>query len=309
MTETLSVAYRDHDRTPLLYVIKDQAARFEGLELDIRHVPGGEDYRSGFLNGHVDLVCEHLRLLFPARLKGHPIRCIAATQIESVDRFVAASPIRSADDIRGKRIAVRENESSQLTLKYWLKSLGVAATVTVDVYPDKDIGRWEQWRKVASGEADIALCSPLYLKAPLTAGLHLASVPPLAVIGPLFFATREPVIRKKEDAIRRFMRALYRAIHVFRNDRPQTLAIMAKEPAQLMRMPDATAIEAQYEIFRDSTAERPIPQPEAILNTFHMVQEAYDVAALNPLTLWDLRYVIELDEQKFMESLAAAHGR
>ena len=106
MTETLSVAYRDHDRTPLLYVIKDQAARFEGLELDIRHVPGGEDYRSGFLNGHVDLVCEHLRLLFPARLKGHPIRCIAATQIESVDRFVAASPIRSADDIRGKRIAV-----------------------------------------------------------------------------------------------------------------------------------------------------------------------------------------------------------
>jgi len=148
----------------------------------------------------------------------------------------------------------------------------------------------------------------LYLKAPLQAGLYIAGVPALAVIGPLFFATREPVIREKEDAVRRFMRALYRGIHVFRNDRQQTLAIMAKEPAQLMRMPDAKAVEAQYEIFRDSTAERPIPLLESILNTFHMVQEAYDVAALNPLTLWDLRYVIELEEQKFMESLAAAKG-
>jgi hypothetical protein len=81
---------------------------------------------------------------------------------------------------------------------------------------------------------------------------------------------------------------------------------MAKGPAQLMGLMDEKAIEEQYEIFRDSTAERPIPLPESIMNTFHMVQEAYDVAALNPLTLWDLRYAIELEEQKFMESLAAA---
>jgi ABC-type nitrate/sulfonate/bicarbonate transport system substrate-binding protein len=309
MTEMLRIAYRDHDRTPLLYVIKDQAARFEDLKLDILHVPGGDDYRSGFLSGKFELICEHLRFLFPARLKGHPVRCLAATQIEAVDRFVAMPAIRTVADMKGKRVAVRENESSQITLKYWLRSLGLADQVEIGIHSDKEIGRWEQWRKVVKGDADIALCSPLYLQAPLQAGLEVVNVPPLPVIGPLFFATREPVIRQQEEAIRRFMRALYRAMEVFRNDRQQTIAIMAQGPAQLMGLADVDAIERQYEVLRNSTAERPIPLPEAIQNTFHMVGEAYDVAALNPLTLWDLRYVIELEEKQFMDGLVQGRAR
>jgi ABC-type nitrate/sulfonate/bicarbonate transport system substrate-binding protein len=308
MTDVLRLAYRDHDRTPLLYLIKDQAARHEGLDLDIRHVPGGSDYRSGFLKGDCDLICEHLRFLFPARLEGHPVRCIATAAIHGVDRFVAARPIASVEDLKGKSAAVRDNESSRLTLKYWLKSLGLADHVRVAVYPDKEIGRWEQWRKVASGEADIALCSPLYLKAPLEAGLHLVEIPPLPVIGPLFFATRGPVIEAKNDALKRFMRALYRALYVFHNDPAQTIAVMGRGPAELMGLRNEDAIRLQYQVLKAGMAERPIPLLEAIQNTFQMVQEAYDVAALNPLILWDLRYVMELEDQRFMEGLAAAKG-
>jgi ABC-type nitrate/sulfonate/bicarbonate transport system substrate-binding protein len=303
MADTLRLAYRDHDRTPLLYVIRDQAARFENLDLELSHVPGGKEYRSGFLGGDCDLICEHLRFLFPARLAGQPVRCIAATELQAVDRLVSAQPIATAAELAGKRIAARDQESSRLTLKYWLRSLGVADSVTVDMYADAEIGRWEQWRAIVDGKADVALCSPLYLKAPLAAGLHVADLPPLPVIGPLFFATREPVIRQKEEAIRSFMRALYRAVHAFRHDPDYTLSVMAREPATLLGIGDPAALRAQYDVLKDRMAEKPIPRAECILNTFHMVQEAYDVAALNPLELWDLRYLIELEEQKFMASL------
>jgi hypothetical protein len=39
-----------------------------------------------------------------------------------------------------------------------------------------------------------------------------------------------------------------------------------------------------------------------------MVQEVFDVVALNPMAMWDLRYVIELEEQRFMESLNSMVG-
>ena len=50
-------------------------------------------------------------------------------------------------------------------------------------------------------------------------------------------------------------------------------------------------------------AEKPIPQPECIINTFGMVQAAYNVAAPQPIAMWDLQYVIELEEERFMEQL------
>lgn len=306
MADTLRLAYRDHDRTPLLYVIRDQAARFENLAVDILHVPGGKDYRDGFLGGAFELICEHLRFLFPSRLEGHPVRCLAATELHAVDRFVSAEPVRTAERFRGKTVAVRDQESSLLTLKYWLKSLGVADHVKTEVYADKDTGRWEQWRKIVSGDADIALCSPLYLEAPLAAGLHLVEVPPLPVVGPLFFATRASVIHDNEDAVRKFVRAVYRGMYAFHNDPDYTISIMAGGPAGLMGLKDAAAVRAQYGIFRDKMAVKPVPRPECILNTYHMVREAFDVAALNPLELWDLHYVIELEEQGFMASLSSA---
>lgn len=185
----------------------------------------------------------------------------------------------------------------------------MADHVNVRIYPDAETGRWEQWRRVASGDADFALCSPLYLEAPLAAGLHLVEVPPLAIVGPLFFATRGPVIRDNEDAVRRFVRAVYRGVHAFRNDPDYTIGIMEGGPAGLMGLEGATAIRTQYRVLRGKMAETPIPRPECILNTFQMVQEVFDVAALNPLELWDLRYAIELEEQNFMESLSTAPGR
>ena len=74
----MQIAYRDVDRTPLLYLLKEAASKHEGLEIEFVQVQGGAEYERRFLAGDFDLICEHLRFLFPARLAGHPVRCLAA---------------------------------------------------------------------------------------------------------------------------------------------------------------------------------------------------------------------------------------
>lgn len=303
MRNILRLSYRDHDRTPLLFVIKELAARFEDLDIDLRHVPDAEEYRSRFLKGDSDLICEHLRFLFPSRLEGYPVRCLAATELQAVECLVSARPIRTAEELAGKTIAVRDQESARLTLKYWLRTLGVDGRAKVEIYSDGTTGRWEQWREITKGKVDVALCSPLYMQAAIAAGLHVAELPPLAVIGPLFFATQAPVIHHKEEALRAFMRALYRGIRAFLHDPEYSIGIFERGPAQLMGVAGRAAIEAKYEALRMTVADKPIPRPECILNTFDMLRETLNIASLNPLEMWDLRYVIELEEQRFMESL------
>ena len=49
---------------------------------------------------------------------------------------------------------------------------------------------------------------------------------------------------------------------------------------------------------------KPYPPPEAIANTYEIATLEYDGAkGLNPLTLWDLHWVKELDDEGFIDDL------
>ena len=309
MADRIQVVYRDVDRTPLLYVIREMAAEHERLEVVVERVAGAKEYEEGFLRGEFDLSCEHLRFLFPARLEGHPVRCLAACQNRSASKLVAAAGVRGVADLPGKTIAVRATPATRISTIYWLKRLGLEGRVETMFVEDDHMGRWQQWRKVVSGEAHAAVVSPLYLDPAIDAGLHVLDAPPLPEIGPLFFAALGPFIARHDDALRRFMPALYRAVHTFRRDPEATLAVISGEPARLMGLKGEPALRRQYEHLRADLDERPVPRLDALATTFAMLSEGYpELPDMNPLTLWDLRYVIELEEQRFMEGLGDRAG-
>jgi ABC-type nitrate/sulfonate/bicarbonate transport system substrate-binding protein len=308
--DRVSVAYRDHDRTPLLYVIREMAALHESLDVEFLHVPDGSAYERGFLGGDFDLICEHLRFLFPARLAGHPVRCLASCQNWSPDRLLARAGITSVNELRGSTVAIRATESSRLTALHWLRHLGLDGSIRTIIVDDREIGRWQQWRKVADGEADAVICSPLYEDAALASGLHALDVNPLPEIGSLFFAALGPFVARYDGVLRRFMRALYRAVFAFHHDPQTVLKIMAGAPARLLGLHDPISIERRYETLRAALDERPIPRLEALQTTFAMLNEAYaPLAGMNPLSLWDLRYMLELEEEQFMDGLVRAAVR
>jgi ABC-type nitrate/sulfonate/bicarbonate transport system substrate-binding protein len=301
----MQIAYRDVDRTPLLYLIKEAAVRYEDLEIELIQVQSGAVYERRFLAGELDLICEHLRFLFPARLAGHPVRCLAACQNHSSDRLLARREIATLDDLRGRTVAIRATESSRISSIYWLRQLGLADQVQTLIVDDAEVGRWQQWRMVAAGEADAVICSPLYQIPAVAAGLHVLEVPPLPEIGSLFFAELGPFIDGHQDSLRRFMRALYRALQIVHHRRDEALAEMAGEPARLMGLSGMVEIETRFDEIRDGLDERPIPRLAAVATTSAMLNEGYAALRdLEPMTLWDLRFVLELEEQRFMEQLS-----
>jgi ABC-type nitrate/sulfonate/bicarbonate transport system substrate-binding protein len=305
----MQIAYRDADRTPLLYLLRDTAQRHEDLEIELIQVKSGAEYESRFLAGELEIICEHLRFLFPARLAGHPVRCLAACQNHSSDVLLARDGIPSLFDLRGRTIAIRGTESSRISSEYWLRHLDLADHVQTLIVDDAQIGRWQQWRMVTAGDADAVICSPLYQAAAITAGLHVLDAPPLPEIGSLFFAALAPFVESHHDSLRRLMRALYRALFVIHHDRDAALDVMAREPARLMGLSATTDIELRLDEIRAGLDERPIPRLAALTTTFAMLNESYaSLANLEPMLLWDLRYVQELEEQRFAEQLAGEAG-
>jgi ABC-type nitrate/sulfonate/bicarbonate transport system substrate-binding protein len=300
----MQIAYRDADRTPLLYLLKEAARRHEDLEVELIQVQSGAEYERRFLEGDLEIICEHLRFLFPARLAGHPVRCFGACQNHSSDRLLARDVIATLADLRGRTIAIRATESSRISGTYWLQHLGLVDQVQTLIVDDAEIGRWQQWRKVVSGEADAVICSPLYQDVAIAAGLHAIDVPPLPEIGSLFFAALAPFVESHCESLRRLMRALYRALYTIHYDRDAALAAMAQEPARLMGLSDVAEIELRLDEIRDGLDERPIPRLAALTTTSAMLNETYaSLADLEPMLLWDLRFVQEQEEQRFMEEL------
>ena len=66
----------------------------------------------------------------------------------------------------------------------------------------------------------------------------------------------------------------------FRRDPETTRAVISGEPARLMGLKG-----------------EPAPRLDALATSFAMLSEGYaELPDMNPLTLWDLRYVLELEE-------------
>src|SRR5439155_27271873 len=62
--DTVRLAYRDNDRTPVIYCIKEMAARHYDLNVEIMRVHDNDAYEQGVFDGSFDMFCEHLGYLF-----------------------------------------------------------------------------------------------------------------------------------------------------------------------------------------------------------------------------------------------------
>lgn len=302
--DRIRLVYRDVDRTPLLYLLAEAAERHEQLAVEILQVADGHAYEDGFLRGDFEFICEHLRFLFPARLAGHPVRCLAACQNHSNEQLLARPGIESVEELAGGVIVLRATESSRLSALRWLRFLGLEGRVEARVIDDSEHGRWRQWQAVATGRADAVICSPLYAPPALASGLARLSAPSMPEIGSLFLAALGPFVDSHPSAIRKTMRALYRALYAVHHDAAAVLRVMAGEPAKLMGLQTDEEIRLHYEALRESVDQRPLPRIEAIGATAAMLQESdAPLAGLNPLALWDLHFALELEEQRFAERL------
>jgi hypothetical protein len=295
----LKLLYRDVDRTPYLYTLR-HCARHYGLELElIRAGLGAAPWAERLESEDVDVIAENYWGLQNNRARGAPFIAFASVSNAMPERLLGDASMRSIDDLRGKKLAVRATGPQALFPTMWLRDRGLDKDVTQVVYSERDTGRWGHWQKVADGECQACFVTDLYLDPPLEAGLHQIphELTPF-VGGNVTYTTAEGIIARKQSDLQNLMNATFDATHTFKTDPATVLKIMREETVDLLKehfdVTNDAWLEKTYRRLADELSDIPIPELQGLINAVRIqVEQEPHLKDFNPLLMWDFSFARE----------------
>jgi hypothetical protein len=74
----------------------------------------------------------------------------------------------------------------------------------------------------------------------------------------------------------------------------------------LMKIADRAELRRQVDAMTEMLRLKPYPTAEAIVNSNEIAAHEYGAAVENPLTLWDIHWLKDLDDEGFIDGLAAS---
>jgi hypothetical protein len=305
---SLRLAYRDEDRTPVIFCIKEMAQRHYGVNVEVILIKGTRDYEAALFNDACDVIIEHLEYLYPAAAQGKKVTLFCAPSLARGLELVVPAEVQNVQAFRGQNLAVRTSGRPH-ALVMWLRMMGLENDMKIQMVSDSEVGRWGQWKKVLNGECIATFMSDLYLPDALAAGLKVLPVPDLPVVAHYAQACLSEFAREKSDLLRDYTKAVIHAVCLMILRKDEALEIVAQEPMKRMKITNGRELERQYDSIVKLLQLKPYPTPTAIANTFEIAAAEFGAADINPLTLWDLHWVKELDDNGFIDNLVAGMKR
>jgi hypothetical protein len=299
---SVRLAYRDEDRTPVIFCIKEMAQRHYGVNVEVILIKGTRDYEAALFNDACDVIIEHLEYLYPAAAQGKKVTLFCAPSLARGLELVVPAEVQNVQAFRGQNLAVRTSGRPH-ALVMWLRMMGLENDMKIQMVSDSEVGRWGQWKKVLNGECIATFMSDLYLPDALAAGLKVLPVPDLPVVAHYAQACLSEFAREKSDLLRDYTKAVIHAVCLMILRKDEALEIVAQEPMKRMKITDGRELERQYDSIVKLLQLKPYPTPTAIANTFEIAAAEFGAADINPLTLWDLHWVKELDDNGFIDGL------
>ena len=301
--KSLKLAYRDDDRTPVIFCIKEMARRYYDVDLEVVQIKGGKAYEAALFDGGADVIIEHLEYLYEEAAKGRKATIFCAPSRGGSLELVTAPHVQRPEDLQGGEMAVRTSgQPHAVTL--WLRMMGLENDVRTLLVEDSEVGRWGQWKKVAAGECVAAFMSPLYLLEALAAGLKVLAVPDIPIVGHYAQACLTKFAAGNSPLLKDYMKSVIHALCLMILRRDDALKIVAGEPMKRMKIASMAELERQFDSIVKWLKPKPYPTAQAIANSYEIATIEYPGAkGLNPLTLWDLHWVRELDDEGFIDGL------
>ncbi|HMF52285.1 MAG TPA: hypothetical protein VK603_26735 [Candidatus Saccharimonadales bacterium] len=296
------LAYRDHDRTPVIYCIKTMAERHYDIHVQILHIEEREAFEAALFDDRCDAIIEHFEYLHAVPGRGKPITLFCAPQVHRGLQLVVPQDFNSLDELRGKTMAVRDL-GRPFAITLWLRKMGLENDVKTVIVEDKKIGRWQQWRKVVSGECAACFVAPIYLPEALTAGLKTFPVPQLEIVSLFTQACLSRFASEHSELMKDYLKAIVHALALLVYRRDEAMAIIAQEPMGLIGLTDIAEMRRQVDSIAELLQVKPYPTSEAIINTNLIAALEHGASVENPMTLWDLHWLKELDDEGFIDEL------
>ncbi|MGN6718264.1 MAG: hypothetical protein ACTHLX_12800 [Candidatus Binatia bacterium] len=300
--DTVKVAYRDDDRTPVIYCIKEIGAKYYGIGVEVLKIKPYSEFEASLFNDSADVLVDHVEFLYAEATKGKKITFFCAPRIVRGLDLMVPNHVESVSDFIGKNMAVRDSGRPH-TVTLWLRMMGLEGKVGVPIFKDADVGRWGQWKKVISGECIACFMDPLYQAEPLKAGLKFLPVPDLPVVSHYAQACTAEFARQKSTVLKNYLKSVIHGICWMKHRKQEALEVVSKEPMRRMEISDAHEMEKHFDAIVSKLQIKPYPTLDALSATYEIACEEYGAKWLNPLALWDMHWVKELDDEGFIDAL------
>ncbi len=300
--------YRSHTHLPL-WEVMEQAGIWERLGIKVRfeYCDSSENAEAALFDGTIDFVSGNHISPYALVARGRPIVSLSSPSNSVNDRLISREPLRSASELRGKRIAdttvtdkgggynhIRGNH-----MLYVLQAGLELSDVTWIEIADSmsEAFRPAQFETLKIGEADAILVTGNTEKYE-QAGFSVLPLGRLPMVNGPTLTTTLDTLKKYDRLGERLVKAQVLGIHYARTFRAGTEKIVE---GLRRRVPEAGR--ASYNSVAKFLA-KPYPDHQAVTNAYRLCcMKVPEAKELSPLALWNLHYLRELDNSGFIDAL------
>lgn len=284
-----------------------------GLEpAEVRFVSGAGESDPDLFEGRVDFIFGSHISPYIHKANGIPFAQLAQTVNYVEDAVVTAKPIQSLKDLEGKVVAdfpyleaggkVGANHprgNHELYLRY----AGL----------DREKIQWleersrDHWRFVLEGKADAAFAlSAAEEMRCRRAGLHVFPLPRLPMVQSTTVTTMWPTAKENPDRAIRMIKAVACGVHFIKTKRQEMRRVMETDVAPELGIRDEEVLRALEERNAEMLEASLYPTHGAIANAFELavLVDPSLRSRMNPLSLWDLHYLRQIEEEGFFKELS-----
>jgi len=109
--------------------------------------------------------------------------------------------------------------------------------------------------------------------------------------------------RKKSAVLKNYVRSVIHGICWMKHRRQEAMKVVTGEPMRRMKISDAHEMERHFDAIVSKLQIKPYPTLEALSATYEIACQEYGAKGLNPLALWGMHWVKELDDEGFIDAL------
>lgn len=273
-----------------------------GLDVEVIMITGSARSVAALLGGSTQFATGSATGPLAAAAKGSDIRILAASYNKFPYAFVVKPDIRTAKELRGKKVNILNFGGSndlalQLALKEWGMKLNDVQVIVGGDAPTR-LG------SLMAGRTDATILSPPHLTIALKAGYRV-----LADMGDMSanflqstLNVKGSFIKENRDVVKRFLRSYAEAIYNIKTQRDRILKIFARR----MRIEDPETVRTTYEYFAPRFSFPPRLSLEGVRDTLSFYAEQNnDFKNRRPEEFVDLSLMDELEKEGFFKKLGS----
>jgi ABC-type nitrate/sulfonate/bicarbonate transport system substrate-binding protein len=293
--------YRSGSHLPIWEVLQE-AGIWEKVGLDLvgfDYCAMPPDAEAALFKGDIDFISGDHLTPYGLVAQGKPIVSIASPVNGQNASVASREPIKSIQDLRGKRIADTPMEGRDggfhhgrgNHMMYLIRGgIGINEVQWIE-HENSDA----QFEALKSGKADARFISGAGERYK-ELGLQVLPLGRLPMINGPTLTTSYTVLHKKKGLGERLVKAMVLAIHFAKTKRDKTEKI-------LENLNKKKGESFQYRTF-ERMPKKPYPDPQGVINAYELgCIKAPEARQVSPLALWDLHYLRELDNSGFIDKL------